>query len=65
MNPSPRDFLLCNPLVREKGEAKPLRKCRNAKNIKCIASVKKKNQGPKDQIILFTLTTVVTIFILI
>ena len=28
MNPSPRDFLLCNPLVREKGEAKPLRKCR-------------------------------------
>ena len=38
MNPSPRDFLLCSPLVREKGEAKPLRKCRKCQKyqVHCI-----------------------------
>jgi len=33
-----RDFLLCSPLVREKGEAKPLRKCRKCQKyqVHCI-----------------------------
>ena len=47
MNPSPRDFLLCNPLVREKGEAKPLRKCRKCQKYQVYCICQKDEPKPK------------------
>ena len=41
-----RDHLLCSPLVREKGEAKPVRRCRACKNFQVFC--KYDDQGKKQ-----------------